>query len=313
MKNTIDSIALIICTRNRPTYMLGLLKNLDSLTAIPGKILIVDSSDDDATLRLIASANFGLVEKIVYIKSLPGLPHQRNEGVRRILSYKEFDQVRLVSFTDDDCRLSEDYFEHLSSLVDSDIHFSAITGVLIPGKRAEANLWRRIFLLDSKSNGTILRSGYTTPIQHTHGLCEVEWIPGGSMNIKRVALESVQFDSQLRMYGEDLKMSLMLKNLGPLLAHAKMEYKHLEATTGKDNLVDVISFTDGIRWQLARNFPDQIQRKYVLWSIFGSIIANSIGYFKASQNSIDGKAILRGHIVFLLRLVGKKPYIQTNQ
>ena len=133
------------------------------------------------------------------------------------------------------------------------------------------------------------------------------------MNIKRTVLESIQFDSKLRMYGEDLKMSLMLSQHGPLLAHTKMEYKHLEATLGKDNLVDVISFTDGIRWQLARDFPDQIQRKYVLWSILGSVIANLIGYFKSSENSKDGKAILRGHLVFLLRLVGKRQYIQTNQ
>ena len=313
MQKDIESIALIICTRNRPTYMRGLLQNLDSLTVIPGKILIIDSSDDDSTLHIIALPEVSVKERITYIKSLPGLPHQRNEGIKRILSAKEFDQISLISFTDDDCRLSEDYFEHLSVLVESDIHFAAITGILISRERAEANLWRRIFLLDSKSSGSVLKSGYTTPIQCKDGLCDVEWIPGGSMNIKRAALESVQFDSKLRMYGEDLKMSLMLRKLGPLLAHTKMEYKHLEATLGKDNLVDVISFTDGIRWQLAQDFPDQIQRKYVLWSILGSVIANLIGYFKSSENSKDGKAILRGHLVFFLRLVGKKQYIQTNQ
>ena len=313
MQNTIESIALIVCTRNRPTYMLGLLQNLDSLTVIPGKILIVDSSEDDSTLQIIASPEVSVKERITYIKSLPGLPRQRNEGVKRILFSKEFDQVSLISFTDDDCRLSEDYFEHLSALVESDINFAAITGVLISGERAKANFWRRIFLLDSKSSGSVLKSGYTTPVQCIDGMCDVEWIPGGSMNIKRAALESIQFDSKLRMYGEDLKMSLMLRKLSPLLAHSKMEYKHLEATSGKDNLVDVISFTDGIRWQLARDFPDQIQRKYVLWSILGSVIANLIGYFKSSKNSKDGKAILRGHLVFLLRLVGKRQYIQTNQ
>ena len=313
MQNTIESIALIVCTRTRPTYMLGLLQNLDSLTVIPAKILIIDSSDDESTLQLIESPEVSVKERITYIKSLPGLPHQRNEGIKRILSSKEFDQISLISFTDDDCRLSEDYFEHLSTLVESDIHFSAITGFLISGERAKASLWRRIFLLDSKSSGSVLKSGYTTPIQCKDSLCDVEWIPGGSMNIKRAVFESIQFDSRLRMYGEDLKMSLMLSQIGPLLAHTKMEYKHLEATLGKDNLADVISFTDGIRWQLARDFPDQIQRKYVLWSILGSVIANLIGYFKSSENSKDGKAILRGHLVFLLRLVGKRQYIQTNQ
>ena len=313
MQKDIESIALIICTRNRPTYMLGLLQNLDQLTVIPGKILIVDSSEDDSTLQIIASLEVSVKDRITYIKSLPGLPHQRNEGVKRILFSKEFDQISVISFTDDDCRLSEDYFDYLSALVESDIHFAAITGVLISRERAKANFWRRIFLLDSNSNGAVLKSGYTTPIQCIDGLCDVEWIPGGSMNINRAALESIQFDSKLRMYGEDLKMSLMLRKFGPLLAHSKMEYKHLEATLGKDNLVDVISFTDGIRWQLARDFPDQIQRKHVLWSILGSVIANLIGYFKPSENTKNGKAILRGHLAFFLRLVGRRQYIQTNQ
>jgi GT2 family glycosyltransferase len=313
MQNVIDSIALVICTRNRPNFISGLLENLGSLTTVPGKILIVDSSEDDLTLQLVKSSRLNVAKKVLYIKSAPGLPHQRNEGVRTILSSNDFNQVRIVSFTDDDCRLSTDYFEHLSNLLEANLHFSAVTGILVPSRRLEPSLLRRIFLLESRSSGSVLKSGCTTPIQCTHGLCEVEWMPGGSMNIKRAALESTQFDSQLRMYGEDLKMSLMLKKYGPLLAHAKMEYKHLEATAGKDNLVDVISFTDGIRWQLARDFSDQIKRKYVLWSIFGSIIANSIRYFKPSENSKDGKAILRGHLVFLLRLVGKKQYIQTNQ
>ena len=82
MQKDIESIALIICTRNRPTYMRGLLQNLDSLTVIPGKILIIDSSDDDSTLHIIALPEVSVKERITYIKSLPGLPHQRNEGIK---------------------------------------------------------------------------------------------------------------------------------------------------------------------------------------------------------------------------------------
>ena len=132
------------------------------------------------------------------------------------------------------------------------------------------------------------------------------------MNIKRVALESLEFDGQLRMYGEDLKMSLMLKEYGPLFAHARMEYEHLEATSGKDNLEDIISFTDGIRWQLSLEFPSQIQRKYILWSIFGSVIANMIVSFKRKQQNQVNRSIIRGHIHFLQRLVTGRPYVQKK-
>lgn len=312
MQNSIDSIALVICTRNRSNFMSGLLENLDSLTTVPGKILIVDSSEDDLTLQIITSSKFYVAKKVLYIKSAPGLPHQRNEGIRTILSSNDFNQVRIVSFTDDDCRLSIDYFEHLSTLLEENLHFSAVTGVLVPFTRLEPSLLRRIFLLDSRASGSVLKSGCTTPIECLHGVCKVDWIPGGSMNITRTALESIEFDGQLRMYGEDLKMSLMLKKYGPLLAHARMEYQHLEATSGKDKLEDVISFTDGIRWQLSVEFPGQIQRKQILWSIFGSVIANLIGSFKRKQQNQDSRAILVGHLRFLQRLVVGKPYVQKN-
>ncbi len=312
MQNSVDSIALIICTRNRPNFMSGLLENLDSLTTTPGKILIVDSSEDNLTLDLIASSKLCVAKKVLYIKSAPGLPHQRNEGIRTILSRNEFDQVKIVSFTDDDCRLSIDYFKHLSALLETNLNFSAVTGILVPDRRMEPSLLRRIFLLDSRSSGSVLKSGLTTPIQCLSGLSEVDWIPGGSMNIKRVALESREFDGQLRMYGEDLKMSLMLKEYGPLFAHARMEYEHLEATSGKDNLEDIISFTDGIRWQLSLEFPSQIQRKYILWSIFGSVIANMIVSVKRKQQNQVNRSIIRGHIHFLQRLVTGKPYVQKK-
>jgi GT2 family glycosyltransferase len=293
--------------------MAGLLDNFARLNTIPSRVIIVDSSDDDSTFGLLSTIDIHLVKKISYLKSTPGLPHQRNVGVREILSNHEFDQVQVISFTDDDCRLVPDYFEYLAAHIKSNLNYSAITGVLVPMQHAKSNLWRRIFFLDSKSSGSILKSGYTTPIQCTDGICEVDWIPGGSMNIKRKILETSLFDSKLRMYGEDLKMSLKLKEFGPLLAHSKMEYEHLEATSGKDNLIDVISFTDGIRWQLSTEFPDSIKRRYVLLSIIGSVMANSIGYLKSRNSKEVNKSLLLGHLQFLSRLVRRTEYIQVNQ
>jgi len=313
LQKTIDSIALVICTRNRSSYMSGLLENLKALATIPSRIVIVDSSDDDLTHNLISTTDLRLAEKISYLKSTPGLPHQRNVGIKAILSSHKFDQVEVISFTDDDCRLVPDYFEHLEKYVKSNSNYSAISGVLVPMQYAKSNVWRRIFCLDSKSSGSILKSGFTTPIQCMDGICEVGWIPGGSMNIKRKILENSLFDSKLRMYGEDLKMSLMLKEFGPLLAHSKMEYQHLEATSGKDDLIDIIGFTDGIRWQLSRDFPHAIKRRYVLLSIIGSVMANSIGYIKSQNSNEVNKSLLLGHLQFLSRLARRAEYLQINQ
>jgi len=313
LQSIIDTIALVICTRNRSRYMSGLLENLASLNTVPRRIVIVDSSEDDLTLNLISATDVRLRKNILYIKSAPGLPYQRNVGIRAILSDCECEQVKIISFTDDDCRLAVDYFEHLSEYAKTNSNFSAISGVLYPVEYEKPNLWRRIFYLDSKSSGSVLKSGYTTPIHGVDVLCEVGWIPGGSMNIKRKVLESTLFDSNLRMYGEDLKMSLMLKKFGPLLAHSKMKYQHLEATLGKDNLKDIIAYTDGIRWQLSKEFPETIMRRYVLLSIMGSVMANLIGYVKSKNTNEENRLLLLGHLQFLSRLARGTQYVQTNQ
>ena len=133
------------------------------------------------------------------------------------------------------------------------------------------------------------------------------------MNIKRKALESTLFDSNLRMYGEDLKMSLMLKEFGPLLAYSKMKYQHLEATLGKDNLKDIIAYTDGIRWQLSKEFPETIKWGYVLLSIIGSVMANLIGYVKSKNGNEENRLLLLGHLQFLSRLARGTQYVQINQ
>jgi hypothetical protein len=209
--------------------------------------------------------------------------------------------------------LAVDYFEHLSECARINSNFSAITGVLGTVEYIKPNLWRRIFYLDSKSSGSVLKSGYTTSIHSVEVLCEVAWIPGGSMNIKRKALESRLFDSNLRMYGEDLKMSLMLREFGPLLAYSKMKFQHLEATLGKDNLKDIIAFTDGIRWQLSKEFPETIKRRYIILSIVGSVMANLIGYVKSKNTNEENKLLLLGHLQFLSRLARGTQYVQINQ
>ncbi len=313
MQKIEDSIALVICTRNRPDYMSGLLENLENLNALPGAIVVVDSSEDDSTLNLLSRGESQLIKTISYLRSEPGLPHQRNRGIQHIISSEELNQIDLISFTDDDCRLSSDYFHHLSAYASSNSNFSAITGTLAQVRRAKPNLWRRFFCLDSLANGAVLKSGYTTPVTCSTSSCEVEWIPGGSMSIKRKILELTKFDSQLRMYGEDLKMSLQLRAYGPLIAISKMKYQHLEAISGKDNLGDVIGFTNGIRWQLSREYPTIIMGRYVLWSILGSAIANSIKYIKSLGNNQECKLILLGHFRFLFRLISGRSYIQFNQ
>ena len=216
-----------------------------------------------------------------------------------------------MSFTDDDCRLYAGYFGHLIDSIRSNLVFCAITGIQTPMKLSKITLLRRFFYLDSRKSGAILKSGCTTPIKSTNGITEVEWMPGGCMNIKRSVLEIIKFDEKLRMYGEDLKFSLILKLHGPLFVNPDMKYQHLEASQGKESFEDVISYTDGVRWHLAREFPEFIKKRYVMWSIIGSIIGSTFLKVRSHEHT-NNKSIVVGHIEFLVRLFGRKSYVQEN-
>jgi GT2 family glycosyltransferase len=311
MRNFEETIALIVFTRNRAHYMAGLLNNLESLETLPGTILVVDSSDSQETFNLIENSKSDFRNRMLYLHSNPGLPYQRNRGIREVLSNKEFQNVEILSFTDDDCRLHAGYFRYLIDSIRSNLVFCAITGIQTPMKLSKITLLRRFFYLDSRKSGAILKSGYTTPIRTTNGITEVEWMPGGCMNIKRSVLETIKFDEKLRMYGEDLKFSLILKLHGPLFVNTDMKYQHLEASQGKESFEDVISYTDGVRWHLAREFPEFIKKRYVMWSIIGSIIGSTFLKVRSDEHT-KNKLIVMGHIKFLVRLFGRKSYVQEN-
>ena len=45
---------LVLCTRNRPTELRTCLDTVRVQTRVPNRVLVVDSSDDDATERVVA-------------------------------------------------------------------------------------------------------------------------------------------------------------------------------------------------------------------------------------------------------------------
>jgi GT2 family glycosyltransferase len=307
-----SNIALIVCTRNRPEYIEGFINRYRELAIFPGVLIFVDSSDNQDSAQLILTAANDFQNKVHYIKSKPGLPFQRNVGIDLLLSKLEFEKIEIVSFTDDDCLLSSDYFGAIIKSFATLPNCVGVTGLMSPIKPPEASWIHEFFGLRSKQNGKILKSGLTTSPIATTSPEIVEWMPGGSMNIAKEIFSTLRFDSSLRMYGEDLKMALGLARFGRMYVVPEARITHLEAQSGKDPHYKVILHTDAIRWQLSEEFPEKIKQQDIIKSIIGEIVICSLNLFVARFPGRQFDTI-RAHILFLCGVLMRKENVQRNR
>ena len=88
---------LIICTRHRPRELRRCLDSVLMQTRVPTTTLIVDSSEDDMSKRVVDdfASRWPADRAIVYIHSEPGTVHQRVVGLRE-------SAAPIVHYVDDD-------------------------------------------------------------------------------------------------------------------------------------------------------------------------------------------------------------------
>ena len=304
-----SKIGLIICTRNRANYLQGLLSNIESKDFLE-TILIVDSSSNEESIKIVDSFKESKNNIIEYIKSEPGLPHQRNIGISWIANQRK--TVNVIAFLDDDARIDSNYFKIAARYVEMNKNWVAFTGN--PGNiiRSRANLLRRICMLDSKKYGKLIKSGHTTLPNPAEEIENVDWLPGISMFINPSVLKFEKFNASLRMYYEDVEMSLRLRKYGKLHVVKKMNYTHLYAPEGRESIASQILYTLGIKWELAPEHPNYLSRRAIIWSIMGSLILGFVKY-PISRNRKIIMETIRGNFKFIyFTLVGKSTTQKIN-
>ncbi len=266
-------IACILCTKDRPNYVQDFLNNLQLQTNLPELILIIDSSTNDESRRIVQSHPLNSLKRLYYFESKPGLPRQRNLGISKALDLISDTDNTLVAFLDDDVIIDSKYFENLRFEVSKDFAFAGITGQPSEVKKFDFRFRiYRFFLMDSKVDGSILSSGLTTVPRASSNLESAEWMCGLSMNIPLRLLKQLRFNESIRMYGEDLEMCLRLREFGPLVCSPILLYTHKYAAQERQNIFKVTTYTLGIRWELSKSYPNTIKKGAIIWSLFGTCI-----------------------------------------
>jgi GT2 family glycosyltransferase len=118
---TVAEIAVVVCTRDRPDLLRGLLPALARARDVGADVVVVDSASDGPETRQLAEEQ-GL--RVIRCER-PGASRARNAGL-------EATTAPIVAFTDDDCRPRDGWTASLAeAFADEIVGFA--TGRVVPG------------------------------------------------------------------------------------------------------------------------------------------------------------------------------------
>jgi glycosyltransferase involved in cell wall biosynthesis len=222
--------SIVIPTRNREELLNKLLANIDFQDPRLVEVIVVDSSDHLFKSYLNQT-------KIKYIHtSIKSAATQRNIGIDNL---KEM--IQNVFFVDDDVILPKNYFNQLNECLSGEETIGA-SGLAvnhsvnsIRGKpRGVSGLYRRIFLLDSKRDGALLRSAINIPVRSEKdslgSVVDTEWLIGCSA-WKSTIFTEFRFENKFKgqSLGEDVLFSSKSKKNGKLKVDTSIIMDHLES------------------------------------------------------------------------------------
>lgn len=179
-------LALIVPTRNRPKLLGQLLESLAAGSVRPHQTIVVDGSDEPIEATLAAHSL-----PVTYVRVWPpGLTRQRNAGLLAL-----DDGIDLVGYLDDDILVAPDAIENL-------LRFWQGAGPDVGGvlfhitntPHRPPSLLYRLFLVESRRRGTILRSGYATSVEPTEAATPSAWLCGGATVWRREIVDRFAYD-----------------------------------------------------------------------------------------------------------------------
>jgi len=285
-------ITIIIPTRNREKELTNLLQSLTVIKTLIDEIIIVDSSDSNSH-NLNSFNKYKINYHHTNIKSAA---IQRNIGMALVN-----ENCKLLAFLDDDVLPGEEYFNQLSNVL-TENNAIGVSGLAINYNKSEKNgrnklatLYRQIFLLDSKIQGIVLKSGVNVPIKCEENLSKIaksQWLIGCALwdyqKIKKLRFDTRLFGQSL---GEDVIFSLKASKIGPLFVNAGVRLDHTESTIERPNHFDFYRMWVRNRYYIVKELSSSKYQPAFHWCNFGKSIILFILIMKnpiQSLNSLTG-------------------------
>lgn len=232
-------------------------------TRMPSALLVVDSSDDDATAEICAEyTKNSKLSFLEYIRTQPGLTLQRNVALAQV--QKRFD---VVHFIDDDVELEDKYLEELMEAFRVDGSLVGAGGLIMGGNRKKPRLLARIGGRDSAHPGKVLSTGFNIGAHETPFDVDVEWLPGCSMSFRLSKIDGLRFDERRVGYaiGEDADFGLRARERGLLRhVHTARLYHH-QSPVNRHKRPLLVRMAVAHRWSLAEDNLGRVRKSMVIY------------------------------------------------
>jgi glycosyltransferase involved in cell wall biosynthesis len=296
--------SVVIPTRNREVLLNKLLANIDFKDPDLVEVIVVDSSDTPIK-------SFANQIEIKYIHtSIKSAATQRNIGIDNLKEMKQN-----IFFVDDDVILPENYFYQLNECLSDETTIGA-SGLAINHSNDDirikpegiSGLYRRIFLLDSKRDGVLLRSAINIPVRYKkdslNSVIDTEWLIGCSA-WKSTIFTEFRFEDKFmgQSLGEDILFSSKSKKKGKLMVDTKIIIDHLESEIERPSLGNFYKMWISNRYEISKQLHLSWFNTAFHWANLGKCIITIIRWDldKGSKRSIM-KGIILGYYELIFGL-----------
>jgi succinoglycan biosynthesis protein ExoA len=221
-------LSVVICTKDRPRELGTCLDSLAAQRSMPLEVLVVDASATPPT-EVVEGFRRRVSCAVELIRAAPGLPRQRNIGIRAA-------RGDVVMFFDDDVVLEPDYLQELARVYDRDAArvVGGVGGAQVPDptprESAARRAFARVFLLAGYGAGRLKPSGYAEYALSPAVEMEVDFLSGCNMSFRREVFADELFDERLTGYaiGEDLQFSYRVSRRWKLVLtpRARVDHRH---------------------------------------------------------------------------------------
>lgn len=300
--STTSTFSVIIPTRNRKMALKNLIESLLKQSILPESIIIIDSSDlFENSLEYLSS----LVKHIHTSKK--SIAQQRNLGLLNVHK-----KTSAIFFLDDDTRPEINYFEKMLKTLWSSGAIG-VSGLALNPNKIQRNkpvglqgCIRKLFLLDSNADGSVLKSGIGIPVREINkGWKKVEWLIGCSCwNFQKI--KHIQFEEDFEGYslGEDLIFSVRARKFGQLIVDSNIILHHIEMLQNETNLIQKNFMWVYYRFRLSRYLESKFQFYLgFYWSIIGRLLISMCSIFFQPKKS--------GHQIFGV-FIGLRYLLKTS-
>lgn len=293
-----DTVSVIISTKNRAQDVIRCLESICIQTMLPNEIIIVDSSDTD---QLKAELSAFHVLTIKYVRSKAGLTLQRNIGIRA-------SSGDIIIFLDDDVTLDKDYIKKIMHVFESCRvrPIGGVTGEIVnTGKKKTMaqeiygfidEVFAAFFFLVRSGDGKFQLSGFPTILRRgSKGkIKNIEFLYGCNMAFTRDVISRFEFDENLCGYawGEDddvaYRVSREYRNI--YTPFARIVLNSVSPSTGGGNYAVMKMAMENHHYLFKKNLPQDLRHRAAFyWSVVGLFARETITtLIKQDSNGLRG-------------------------